>query len=97
VDILVDKIVLDGNPIIISHFEMVNTGGLRRITAHFPVKSEDYHDVTTLLYKGEFDVKVPAQDAAFRGKIVEYSTSVTNLYKSGQVGTFKLALLEIKE
>ncbi len=97
VDILVDRIILDGRTIIISHFEMDNTGGLKRISVHFPVTSEDYHDVTTLLYKDEFYVQVPAQDAAFRGKIVEYSTSVTNLYKIGQVGTFKLALLEIKE
>jgi len=73
VDILVDRIILDGRTIVISHFEMDNTGGLRRIAAHFPVTSEDYHDVTTLLYKGEFDVQVPAQNAAFRGKIVEYS------------------------
>ena len=70
---MVDRIILDGRTIVISHFEMDNTGGLRRIAAHFPVTSEDYHDVTTLLYKGEFDVQVPAQNAAFRGKIVEYS------------------------
>jgi uncharacterized protein YehS (DUF1456 family) len=94
---LVDRIVLDGHPIVISHFEMYNTSGLRRIAVEFSVTSEDYHDVTTLLYKGEFDVQVPAIEANFRGKIVEYSTSVTNLYESGQVGTFKLTLLEIKE
>lgn len=94
---MVDRIILDGRTIIISHFEMDNTGRLRRIAVHFPVTSEDYHDVTTLLYKGEFDVHVPAIEAAFRGKIIEYSSSVTNLYESGQVGTFKLALLEIRE
>ncbi|MBT2661180.1 DUF3219 family protein [Bacillus sp. ISL-45] len=92
-----DRIVLDGHPILVKSLEMGNQGGLKRIAVEFSVTSEDYHDVTTLLYKGEFDVQVPARDAAFRGKIVEYSTSVTNLYKSGQVGTFKLALLEIKE
>ncbi|MBT2644124.1 DUF3219 family protein [Bacillus sp. ISL-41] len=94
---MVDKVILDGRTIVISHFEIDNTGGLKRIAVHFPVTSEDYHDVTTLLYKGEFDVQVPAKDIAFRGQIVEYSTSVTNLYKSGQVGTFKLVLLEVKE
>jgi hypothetical protein len=97
VDILVDGIVIDGHSIVISHFEMDNTSGLKRIAAHFPVTSEDYHDVTTLLYKGEFDVQVPAKEISFRGKIVEYSTSVTNLYESGQVGTFQLTLLEVKE
>ncbi|WP_353654009.1 DUF3219 family protein [Bacillus sp. ISL-55] len=96
-DILVDRIILDGETILISHFEMDNTGGQRRIAAHFPVTSEDYHNVTTLLYKGEFDVHVPAKEITFRGKIVEYSTSVTNLYESGQVGTFQLTLLEVKE
>lgn len=94
---MVDGIVLDGHPIVISHFEMDNTCGSRRISVHFPVTSEDYHDVTTLLYKGKFDVQIPAKEAAFRGKIVEYSTSVTNLYESGQVGTFKVVLLEVKE
>lgn len=94
---MVDRIVLDGHPIVISHFKMDNTRGLRQIAVEFPVTSEDYHDVTTLLYKGEFDVQVPDIEADLRGKIVEYSTSVTNLYESGQVGTFKLAILEIKE
>ena len=74
-----------------------HASGLRRMAVEFPVTSEDYHDVTTLLYKGEFDVQIPANDETFRGKIVEYSTSVTNLYESGQVGNFQLALLEVKE
>lgn len=94
---MVEKIVLDGHPIMIDHFELEHASGLKRIAVEFSVRSEDYHDITTLLYKGEFDVQIPAKDETFRGKIVEYSTSVTNLYESGQVGNFKLALLEVKE
>lgn len=94
---MVDRIVLDGHTIFIKNFELDNTSGLRRIAVEFSVTSEDYHDVTTLLYKGEFDVKIPAKDAAFRGKIIEYSTSVTNLYESGRIGIFRLAILEVKE
>jgi hypothetical protein len=97
VDILVDRIVLDGHPIVIYHFELDNTSGLKRMAVEFAVTSEEYHGVTTLLYKGEFDVHIPAKDITFRGKIIEYSTSITNLYESGQVGTFQLALLEVKE
>jgi hypothetical protein len=94
---MVDKIVLDGQPIVINRFELDQCNGMQRITVEFSVKSEEYHEMTTLLYKGEFDVQVPAKETRFRGKIIEYSTSVTNLYESGQIGTFNLALLEVKE
>ncbi|MBT2684952.1 DUF3219 family protein [Bacillus sp. ISL-37] len=94
---MVDKIVFDDHSILINKFDMDIFNGLRRISIEFPVKSEEYHDITTLLYKGEFDVHVPAKEISFRGKIVEYSTSVTNLYESEQVGTFQLTLLEVKE
>jgi hypothetical protein len=67
------------------------------ITFDFKVRSgEEYHKITTLLYEQTFDVKVPSRDLAFRGTIVNYSTSITNLYKENEVGDFTLELKETK-
>ncbi|WP_348633466.1 DUF3219 family protein [Mesobacillus selenatarsenatis] len=96
-DNLVDTIFLDGHPIVINKYNADTISGLDLISVEFTVKSEEYHQVTTLLYAGEFHVQVPAENKAFRGRIIEYSTSITNLYKSGQVGTFKLVLREVEE
>jgi hypothetical protein len=90
------EIILDGRPIALNKFELTQADGFQRISAEFNVTSEEYHDVTTLLYKGEFDVEVPDKQLIFRGKMVEYSTSITNLYENGQVGVFRLVLLEVK-
>lgn len=60
------------------------------------MKSEHYHDIATLLYEGIFDVKVPEKGIAFRGAIQEYYTSMTNLYKKGEVGDYHVSLLEVK-
>ncbi|CAM3790528.1 DUF3219 domain-containing protein [Mesobacillus thioparans] len=92
---LVKEIVLDGYPIVLSKFESFIEDGFRFVSVEFPVTTEIYHDVTTLLYKGEFQVRISGYPD-FLGRIVEYSTSVTNLYESGQVGQFKLALMEVK-
>ncbi|WP_079509047.1 DUF3219 family protein [Mesobacillus jeotgali] len=92
---MVNEILLDGYPIAVSKFESLLKNGLQHVSVEFPVTSERYHDVTTLLYKGEFEVNIPGYPA-FQGKIVHYSTSVTNLYESGQIGQFKLELSEVK-
>lgn len=94
---MANVIILDDRPIALNKLELIQVDGLQRISTEFNVTSEEYHDVATLLYKGEFEVKVPAIQLAYRGKIVEYSTSVTNLYEGGQVGIFRLVLLEVKE
>lgn len=94
---MANVIILDDRPIALNKLELAQVDGLQRISTEFNVTSEEYHDVATLLYKGEFEVKVPANQLAYRGKIVEYSTSVTNLYESGQVGIFRLVFLEVKE
>lgn len=91
------EISLDGRPIAANKIELANIDRLQCLSVEFDVTSEEYHEVTTLLYGGEFDIKVPAEGIAFRGTIVEYSTSVTNLYEQGQVGVFKLKLMEVKE
>ena len=67
---------------------------LRKIGFNFKVRSEEYHDITTLLYKMNFQVKIPEKDSEFPATIHSYSTSITNLYKENQVGDFKLELIE---
>lgn len=69
---------------------------IQHIKFNFNVRSgEEYHKITTLLYKQTFDVKVPERNIAFRGTIESYSTSITNLYKENEVGVFTLELKEI--
>lgn len=70
--------------------------GRTKISIDFKVKSEDYHDISTLLYEGVFDVYVPESELSFRGSIREYSTSITNLYEKDQVGDYKLTIVEVK-
>lgn len=93
---LVKKIRLNDTVIQVTEYKEEKVNDLHRISIHFHVTSEDYHDVTTLLYKGTFDVQVPEKDFIFKGTIQEYSTSITNLYEKSQVGDFRLSLLEVK-
>ncbi|WP_404328202.1 DUF3219 family protein [Mesobacillus maritimus] len=94
---MVTEIQLDKTPITVYTYneEMIN--GLHKISVEFKVTSEDYHDVATLLYKGIFEVKVPSRSLAFTGKIIKYSTSITNLYEKGQVGDYRISLLEVQD
>jgi Protein of unknown function (DUF3219) len=94
---LVKEIVLNDTSIKIYKYEEEKEGHLHKISVEFNVTSEEYHDITTLLYKGTFDVKVPERDLSFRASIQQYSTSFTNLYIKGQIGEFKLSLLEVKK
>lgn len=89
--------ILNDTVIKLDRYEEEKVNGLHKISVDFKVTSEEYHDVTTLLYNGTFDVKIPERDLAFRGTIQQYSTSVTNLYEKGQIGDFKLSLIEVKE
>ncbi|MEC1524168.1 DUF3219 family protein [Neobacillus niacini] len=94
---MVKEIVLDETLIKVYKYEEEKVDDLYKISVEFNVTSEEYHDITTLLYKGTFNVKVPERDLSFRASIQQYSTSFTNLYIKGQVGEFKLSLLEVKE
>ncbi|WHZ00568.1 DUF3219 family protein [Neobacillus sp. YX16] len=93
---MVNEIILDETAIKVYKYEEEKVGTLYKITVDFKVTSEEYHDITTLLYKGTFDVKVPERDLSLRASIYQYSTSFTNLYIKGQVGDFKLVLIEVK-
>ncbi len=91
----VKEIELDNTIIKVNHYKKEKVNELHLIYVDFYVTSEEYHDIATLLYKGIFDVKVPAQGLSFKGAIHQYSTSITNLYEKGQVGEYKLSLLEV--
>ena len=94
---MVNEIILNETTINVYNYEEKTENGLHKMSVEFKVTSEEYHDITTLLYKGTFDVKVPERNLSFRAKIYQYSTSFTNLYIKGQIGYFKLVLLEVKE
>ncbi|MFD1363594.1 DUF3219 family protein [Lentibacillus salinarum] len=65
-----------------------------KVSFAFNVTHEDYHDVTTLLYKNDFMVNIPAENLEFPAVIHNYSTSITNLYEPGNTGEFRLELVE---
>ncbi|WP_096199801.1 DUF3219 family protein [Bacillus sp. FJAT-45350] len=94
---MVKEISLNDRAINIDSYTEEKVQGLHKIDVEFKVTSEEYHEITTLLYQGMFDVNVPEKELSFRGSIQQYFTSVTNLYEEGQVGTFTVSLLEEKE
>ncbi|WP_042456863.1 DUF3219 family protein [Neobacillus dielmonensis] len=94
---MVNMILLNDTEIDVYQYEEDQVNGLQLISVKFKVTSDQYHDITTLLYKGTFQVHVPEQNLSFTGTIHQYFTSFTNLYEKGQTGDFSLSLLEMKE
>ena len=92
----IKEIILDNTLIKVSQYTEEKVNGLHQISIVFDVTSEEYHDIATLLYKGTFEVTIPDSLLFFKGTITNYSTSITNLYEKGQVGEYKLSLLETK-
>lgn len=66
----------------------------RKISFDFKVTSEEYHDIAVLLYEMNFRIRIPAQELEFNASISNYSTSITDLYKPGQVADYYLELVE---
>lgn len=91
------EILLDSVPISAEHFEQEEIDELLLLSFVFNVTSEQYHDITTLLYRNVFNVEVRDRGLKFRGEIQQYSTTFTNLYEKGNTGKFHLKLLEVKE
>lgn len=91
---MISEIILDETIIRVNDYKETVVDNLVRISIKFNVKSEEYHDITTLLYKGTFDVQVPEKKLSFKATIQQYYTSVTNLYEENQIGDFSLSLLE---
>ena len=94
---MANVMILNDRVIQLTGYKEEKANGLYKISVIFNVTSEEYHDITTLLYLGTFDVKIPENDLLFRGTIHNYSTSITNLYNKDQVGEYKLTLLEEKD
>lgn len=74
--------------------ELNETADKKQVAFSFDVTSETYHDVTSLLYKNDFEVEIPERFIAFPATINEYSTSTTNLYEKGKTSEFYLKLRE---
>ncbi|WP_422122019.1 DUF3219 family protein [Planococcus sp. X10-3] len=68
--------------------------GARKISFSFQVNSEEYHDVGVLLYKNDFQIRVPELDLEFPATIHNYATDRTDLYQAGQVADYYLELIE---
>ncbi|WP_077617991.1 DUF3219 family protein [Bacillus sinesaloumensis] len=94
---MVHEIILDNYSLKVTEYQEKQVDDLLVITVRFKVTSEEYHDVTTQLYKGKFSLVVPERNIECKVMIKEYSTSITNLYKKDQVGDFTLTLREIKD
>lgn len=90
---MVNEVKLDETVIKVTNYHE-EVADKTQISFDFKVKSSEYHDITTLLYKGSFRVIVPEKELDFEGTILNYYTSVTDLYKENQVGDFHLVLVE---
>jgi len=88
------EVRLDEVTIKVTKLFQENINGLHKITIVFPVRSEEYHDTAVLLYRKEFKVTIPSNNIEFEGRIVQFYTSITDLYKEGNVGEYTVSLLE---
>lgn len=92
------KVTINDVTIVAINFQLVllqDDGKERRkISFDFKVKSEQSHEITTLLYKNDFIVKIPEKELKFPATIYNYSTSITDLTVKDAVGDFKLELIE---
>ncbi|SDI35712.1 Protein of unknown function [Alteribacillus persepolensis] len=89
------NVYLNDTPISVKEYNEENDKGKQSIAIRFDVTSEDYHELTMLLYKAVFDIEVPERNTAFRGEIQQYAASITNLYEPGQTGEFFVRLQEV--
>lgn len=100
---MITQIILNTTPISVENFSHSTVFNeryqdlLRVVKVDFKVTSNDYHDMTTLLYQNNFNLIIPGKNIEFPCHIQNYHTSITNLYQEGQVGTFHLELIETKE
>jgi len=91
---MVNEIIINDTPISLTKYKEKKINDLLEISVEFPVTSEEYHAITTLLYKNHFHVRVPEKDLVFHGVIKQYSTALINLYKENQISQFSLQIIE---
>lgn len=86
-----DIIVLDDLTLDVKELTRDEEEGTVRIA--FDVASEDYHNLSKHLYKEEFLVRLPgSNNEEFRARIINYSTSLDNLYEEDNVGEYRITL-----
>lgn len=93
---MVKEMKLNDQTIELTGFEEKEENGRLVISVEFDVTSEEYHDVTTLLYEETFDISVPEKDMKFKGVITNYLTSLDNLYEDNQIGEYQVTFTEIE-
>ncbi|WP_078427280.1 DUF3219 family protein [Alkalihalobacterium alkalinitrilicum] len=99
---MVNEVILDDLTLQVTNYKeeiVVNQTGepLKKINIAFKVRGgEEYHDVTSHLYKKTFDVKVPQKGIQFRATIYNYSTSRTDFSNERCMADFQLSLLEVQ-
>ncbi|MBM7603022.1 hypothetical protein JOC75_000992 [Metabacillus crassostreae] len=91
---MVNEINIDDTILPVTDFKQDEKAGKLHVSVKFNVSSDQYHDMTTMLYKDNFSIKVPQKNLLFEAKITQYATSITNLYKKEQVGVFKVTFTE---
>lgn len=94
---MAEQIIINDYSIVTDQLDVVNMhkeSERRKVKMTFQVTHEDYHDITTLLYKNDFIIEIPSQQLDFPAVIYNYATSIDNLYKENAVGTFRLELIE---
>lgn len=87
-------VIINEVSLVVEDFQVYRKEKPLKISFQFQVKSEEYHEITTLLYKNDFKVEVPEENLNFDAVISNYSTSITNLYEENNVGEFRLELME---
>ncbi|WP_110929535.1 DUF3219 family protein [Bacillus massiliglaciei] len=70
---------------------------LREVHFSIKVTNEKYHEITTLLYRMNFNVFIPELNMRFPAKITNYTAPFTNLYVEGNEGVFSLILVEVPQ
>ncbi|ASV69505.1 MULTISPECIES: DUF3219 family protein [Cytobacillus] len=92
---MVQEIQLNNYTLPINQYKETSVNGLKQIAIDFKVTSENYHDIAVLLYEENFDVQVPANNFRMKAAITQYYTSVTNLYREGEIGDYHVTLREV--
>ncbi|MHC0551191.1 DUF3219 family protein [Salinicoccus sp. CNSTN-B1] len=90
-----EQVILNDTQIEIKEHKLEYEGDQRRLTIIFNVNSREYHDIAVLLYERTFDIKLPSESLGFKGTIVNYSTSLDNLYEPGQTAEYRVTLQEV--
>ncbi|MGP4073655.1 DUF3219 family protein [Piscibacillus sp. B03] len=88
------QLLIDNYSIDVEQYQVDTRANKSFLSVDFKVTHEQYHDITTLLYKNDFKISLPSENLQFDAMIQTFWTSFTNLYKEGAIGDFHLELIE---